>query len=476
MSFPEHLKFEGIEKKRFWLGVVIPSVLLYLTFVSPPMQLKPEFQLKDALKGSNPTSRARASVQNVSAPVAPIPPAPATPVATAQASGSASNVPQALAIPTPATPSPVPQAAGPAATAPQAQVAGSQPSGSLFYPQAELLKAQHQKCVEEIKMRLEQEETWIHHKFVFLGAILAGFLYRTLFPASSEKPRPAVVLRDVFGSPWFVIVLALCCGVCIIADMHIRANRVVINENGAWIAAYVEPAFFGGDYATNQANLSKFIGWEKFLRLQGGYHKDQLFHLFFWPEIFLVSVGVYSAFAYVFFWQIQRNYREERDCGNYLEGKLRFGCYLILHAQILICAVSTHYVPGTFLLAPWWAFGDAVSAKWAACVYGLLGLSLCACSAVALGSEIDEARQQRKAEQKRRDRTIEASMIQRKLQERGLPIPSREAIAERAHILGEQRRQNSMPGTEIDDWEGAEFDLLSEASQQACQPAPRPLA
>lgn len=215
-----------------------------------------------------------------------------------------------------------------------------------------LLIEQHKKCGEEIKMRLEQEEVWFHYKFVFLGALLAGYLFRTLLKEPKgdqyEEFLSPKLLREVFGHVSTLILLGICCAVCIVLDMHIRANRIVINELGSWISNVAEPAIYGPDW-----DNSRVIGWEHFLRLSGGHHTDPAFHLLFWPEMFLVTVAVYASYSYVFFWQVRRQIRETND-ERRLEERLQIGTYCLLHFLILVCALSTHYAPPNFRLRPWW--------------------------------------------------------------------------------------------------------------------------
>src|SRR3712207_5661276 len=40
----------------------------------------------------------------------------------------------------------------------------------------ELAKTEHQKAIDEIKLRMEQEDTWFHYKFIFVGGMVAFFL------------------------------------------------------------------------------------------------------------------------------------------------------------------------------------------------------------------------------------------------------------------------------------------------------------
>jgi len=304
---PSKHRPESLHWWQWCFGVVLPSLFLYFTFVAPTMKFDPT-----------------------------VLPAPVTG--------------QMLAV-APGLP--------------------GEASKSVANPRVTLLLDQHKKCGDEIRMRLEEEEHWFHYKFGFIGVMLAGYLLRTIFREVRDKDQteflPPARLREVFKHVSTLGLLGTCCAVCIVADMHIRANRIIIYENGAWIAAVVEPLLFG-------TGPDRGVGWESFLRLDGAHHTDSSFHLLFWPEIFLVTVAVYAAYSYIFFWQVRSASIVNADPRR-LEERLRVGSYLVLHVVVLICAVCTHYTPPNFILHPWWAMGNGLTPNDTAA--GYFALALC---------------------------------------------------------------------------------------------------
>jgi hypothetical protein len=324
---------EGLHIVNWIGGILLPSILLYLTFVTPSYEL-----WKDAFVPPSQTLRptafekAQMSLNPATIPI---------------------SLPAATSSPPLPTNTPITAVPTPASTTPTQTVPATPPPTAPFAipPRLALLLEQHKKCGDEIKMRLEQEEVWFHYKFAFLGVMLAGYLIRSVLQEQKDSKTmtflPPHLLRDLFRNVSTTILLSAACSVCIVADMHIRANRIVIYENGSWIANVAEPLIFG-------VGPNRIIGWENFLRIESvGHHTDRFFHMLFWPEIFLVTVAVYTAYSYVFFWQIARLPRGPRR-DRRLEDRLRVGTYVMLHALILICAVSTHYAPPLFRLRPWW--------------------------------------------------------------------------------------------------------------------------
>jgi hypothetical protein len=280
--------------------------------------------------------------------------------------------------------------------------------------------AQNQKCVDEIKMRLEQEEHWFDLKFTSLGVLVMGFFAQAFFREKNEQAGTVGTETDakyhgvptahfcekVLVSPLTLTVLAVGCGFSMIADMHMRSNRMVIAQNGIWVAEYVEPAFLGGDldrpkerFADWRALLppqsistppasypqpKSLVGWEGFLRLSAAYHNDGIYNLTFWPQMFLVTVGIYLCYIYLFN-IYTRNHHSRSAPGD----RIVKISYIALQLMIVVCAASTHSVPGTFEIM---IFQYPFEPKLAMSIYGILGLSIIILSYVFVFSPFSHSR------------------------------------------------------------------------------------
>src|SRR5215213_1938333 len=126
----------------------------------------------------------------------------------------------------------------------------------------ELIQIEHQKAIDEIKIRLEQQDSWYHYKFLILGGVLAIFLGQTGFArdrsyTSSDDDRR---LKKILTADSNYAILVLACIISLIIDMHIRSNMFGMQTIGLWIASYVE-----GLYPTNG-----YYPWEQFIRNRNG--------------------------------------------------------------------------------------------------------------------------------------------------------------------------------------------------------------
>lgn len=285
----------------------------------------------------------------------------------------------------------------------------------------QMIMSQVGKCTNEIQMRLEQEEHWFDMKFTSLGLLVFGFFAQAIFREkisedhSSEGVIKSRFFQKILTSPLSLTVLVIACAFSMIADMHIRSNRMVIAQNGIWVAEYAEPALYGiqNNAADSGVNTSekvavgtqagateatsvspagknkivpKFRGWEGFLRIRmprsgdasktfSGYHENRLYNLTFWPQMFLVTVALYAVYIYLFMIYCRESARDAT--GN----RLTKTGYIALHVMICVCAFTTHSVPSTFQVN---ILGVHYTPEDALLVYGLLGLMLCLFSYVGI--------------------------------------------------------------------------------------------
>lgn len=167
------------------VGVIVPTVLLYLTFAAPTMDLdhKPTLSYE-------PKELAASSAN--SEPLAQ--------------SGHQSGQ----------------------------ELPKSRPEGNLT-ARAQLMMAEYEKCCTEIKMKQEQEETWVDHKLLFLGALLAGFVVNVMLRGKAkndEDPLDEKHLTKVLTHDATLIMLAAGFAGAIIMDMHIRPCELSQTKTG----------------------------------------------------------------------------------------------------------------------------------------------------------------------------------------------------------------------------------------------------
>jgi hypothetical protein len=165
-------------------------------------------------------------------------------------------------------------------------------SGALDF-----VKAEYEKAVEEIKVRIEIEDNWYHYKFLLIGGLIVFLLGwgRAVRDLSTDPFR--------FEDP--EINCSICAVACVIAvaiDIHIRNNTIVTQQLGLWIANYVEPAFLQTPFLSKGA--TGFIPYEQFLRIQlpgtTGMHADDLYSLAFWPHLHFLTWVIYILYLFLF--------------------------------------------------------------------------------------------------------------------------------------------------------------------------------
>jgi len=227
--------------------------------------------------------------------------------------------------------------------------------------EAELLLAEHRKCVEEIQHYADQESRWFELKFMFAGAFILGFFLQALLkPSLDSDVQPLTKLSKVVRLPTMQLVIALACVVSIVVDTHIRANRNVVNQNGIWIAEFVEPVFLHTD--AHAEYHGQVLPWEQFLRVKAPHHEqahhtDVFYSLTFWPYMYLITIGLYAL--YLFILSETRTTADEEDNSSTAHSMRRFAFWL-LHLTLFVCISCTHYLPSMYRIS---IFGSSPTAS-----------------------------------------------------------------------------------------------------------------
>jgi hypothetical protein len=127
----------------------------------------------------------------------------------------------------------------------------------------DFLDIEHHKVIDEIKLRIEEEDSWFHYKFILIGGTIAIFLGQLGFgeKRNSVTNEPNERLKSIFTAESTYSILVLSCVIALFIDMHIRRHYYAIQQLGLWIANYVEPS-----YVTPKDVASGFRPWEQFLR------------------------------------------------------------------------------------------------------------------------------------------------------------------------------------------------------------------
>jgi hypothetical protein len=215
----------------------------------------------------------------------------------------------------------------------------------------ELVKLEVQKANDEIKMRIEQEDTWFHYKFLLVGALLASFLGYLGFGGSKSHSSPQERLEEIVGSGATCSVLALACVVALAIDMHIRNNMVVIQQLALWINYYAEPALLQTSYRSMRAGA--FIPWEQFLRIPGaGMHRDDLYGSAFYPHLNFVTWVIYVLYlGSLYRLSFERSdARKSQRPASSRQTQIAIAGFALVHLSFGAFTWIAHYVPGAFLL------------------------------------------------------------------------------------------------------------------------------
>jgi len=159
----------------------------------------------------------------------------------------------------------------------------------------DLLKIEMQKAVDEIKLRIEEEDTWFHYKLVLAGALFVAFMqYLKVTGDTGNSNKRDLDL--ILTSPEVSSVLALACIIALAVDIHIRNNIVVIQQMALWITHYAEPAFLQAQFTGKAVG---FLPWEQFLRITdhgAGMHSDDLYGFVFYPHLHFLTWLLYVSY------------------------------------------------------------------------------------------------------------------------------------------------------------------------------------
>jgi uncharacterized membrane protein len=117
----------------------------------------------------------------------------------------------------------------------------------------------------------------------------------------------------------------------------------MVDQIGLWIANYVEPAI-NGPRSHQTLDLSHYIGWETFLRVDGGLHYDPLARFLFWPTLQFLTFLVYIGYL----WALQEVCLSSR----YHRDHSVVGGFILLHATLALFAWQAHSVPPILLTQP----------------------------------------------------------------------------------------------------------------------------
>lgn len=217
----------------------------------------------------------------------------------------------------------------------------SQSEDGASYPCQALLKGleiQLSKVNNEIQSRLNQEMEWYKIKYLYAGLILFGFLINTFFkggPKNTDFTHIEQSFQTASTSYVTSLVLATTVMVAVSIDMQIGSGRMVINQLGLWIYHYAEPILLG----------TKAVGWEAFLRLEGGHQDPKSFYaMIYWPNIYFLSVGLYILYLVVTKMALKRKPNSSR------KSILLFG-FCMLHGTLLLAALSIHSIPVPFVMS-----------------------------------------------------------------------------------------------------------------------------
>jgi hypothetical protein len=221
----------------------------------------------------------------------------------------------------------------------------------------ELIKIEHQKAIEEIKLRLEMQDSWYHYKFIIIGGIFALFLGQTglsIGRSTATAKKSTKRFNDILtaGSNYSILVLAVVIALAI--DMHIRNGMFGVQTIGLWIAYYVEPSY----------PVTVYFPWEQFLRQLNSpsIHLDSLYKLGFSLHLHFLTIAVYLVYVIVLQQICLTSNRRVRDGQKPI---VIFG-FLLVHLAALGFVFVAHAIPGAYAMnlipftrwaSGWWNVG-----------------------------------------------------------------------------------------------------------------------
>jgi hypothetical protein len=213
----------------------------------------------------------------------------------------------------------------------------------------ELIKTELGKANDEIKFRIEQQESWYHYKFIFIGGMVALFLGQTGFlkGRSSNSRQSHQRLKDIITAESTYSILALACVLALIVDMHIRNNMISIQRLGLWIANYVEPAYVD----KKLAQASGFYPWEQFIRPEAptpSLQLDTLSSIAFSLHLHFMTTFIFLLYLIIFHQLCLKTADEVKSDAAAGRKQLVFGGFVIVLLSILAFIFVAHAVPSQY--------------------------------------------------------------------------------------------------------------------------------
>lgn len=231
----------------------------------------------------------------------------------------------------------------------------------------DLLKAENQKAIEEIRLLMEHEEDWFHKKFLLVGGLLVALL--THLGVESFKVRQVgqenqaeTVAEErvlaIFDSGATCLVLALACVIALAIDVHVKSNIMVVEQLGEWLARSVERM------AVTKTADTTVVFWEQFLRNpnsdprldscsgstkelkqnNGGMHSDDLYSLSYYPHLNFLTGLLYCLFLA----SLQRFSHAEKNHRQAGLAELALLGFALVHIAMAIFVWVGHSLPDSF--------------------------------------------------------------------------------------------------------------------------------
>jgi hypothetical protein len=213
----------------------------------------------------------------------------------------------------------------------------------------DFLLAVYEKLARELEKRLEIESNWFALKLSLLGLfLLAGFLVVSINPTNSS-PRSRLgaqsgeSLLRIARSSYMIAWLSLVSVGYISMDIYLRANRMMGQTHGLWIANVIEPAFC---HEASVRNPTDVCGWEEFLRRKsGGFFADPLTQFATATVIYLPTIMVYLAMLYGLIVASDAE-RITPQSGQYRSKRnVWLFCFWIVHLSLLAFAITSPAAP-----------------------------------------------------------------------------------------------------------------------------------
>lgn len=206
------------------------------------------------------------------------------------------------------------------------------------------LKIELNKANTEIQAKLDHEFEWIRLKYYVVGALFLGFWSRAFLKNGSSSDEDKGVLdkfKSYIASTATSFILALTALIGITVDMQILSARIVMEQLGHWIYLYAEPIFLAYDSTDDAKN----VGWEKFLKLQGGFQNSIENSLMFWPNIFFLSILLYAFYLLSSTLAVKNHIHNPQNTN---DTTLLWIGFWLLHITLLFFTFSNHIIPSIF--------------------------------------------------------------------------------------------------------------------------------